>query len=97
MTLGEMLGQSGNVPVLIIGAVLLILMIFCVSAIKKIAQAVENIQQNLDRISQAIGLDKGTEAAQPGSAVRFQEGGVDTRAVTAAITAAVSEYRKYNS
>ena len=88
MTILEMLGQSGILTVLGMGVVFgfLIIMVICVSAMGKIVQS--------------LGAGKAGEA-QAGAALVSQAGEADrnkagAQAITAAITAAVTEYRKNN-
>ena len=78
MTILEMLGQSGILTVLGMGVVFsfLIIMVFCVSAMGKIVQA--------------LGAGKDEEGPQA-AAASVQAG--NTKAVTAAIVAAINEYR----
>ena len=82
MTILEMLGQSGILTVLGMGVVFgfLIIMVFCVSAMGKILQA----------------LGAGKDAEGPQAAAAYVQAR-EAKAVTAAIVAAVNEYRKDNS
>ena len=86
MTILEMLGQSGILTVLGMGVVFgfLIIMVFCVSAMGKILQA----------------SGAGKEEAAPQAAYAPQSLAMEagkSKAVTAAIVAAVNQYRKDNS
>ncbi|MDR2404075.1 MAG: OadG family protein [Spirochaetaceae bacterium] len=86
MTIIEMLEQSGALTLLGMGVVFsfLIIMIVCVSLVGKLIHA--------------MGLDK--DVGAPVNAGVLPAGSVnkaDNGAVTAAITAAVNEYRKTNS
>lgn len=83
MTIMEMLGQSGILTVLGMSIVFgfLVILIICVSFLGKIVHALK--------------WDKDvTESGQGGSA---SGGTANNSAVTAAISAAVNEYRKNNS
>ena len=83
MTIMEMLGQSGSLTVLGIGIVFsfLVIMVLCVTAMGKIVHA--------------LGADKDVRGGT-GSAASASSGQSNKAAVTAAISAAVNEYRKEN-
>jgi len=83
MTIMEMLGQSGVLTVLGMGVVFsfLIIMIFAITAAGKIINA---LKLNKELMPQAL-------AAAPSAAVLG-----NSASVTAAISAAVNEYRKSN-
>ena len=90
MTIMEMLGQSGVLTVLGMGMVFgfLVIMVICVSAMGKIVHA--------------LGADKDLTAPLPGGSAlaetaRPVSGSAKNTAVTAAIAAAVNEYRKDNN
>jgi oxaloacetate decarboxylase gamma subunit len=84
MTIMEMLGQSGVLTVLGMGVVFsfLIIMIFAITGVGKIIIA---LKLNKELVTQAL-------AASPSASV-VSENAVS---VTAAISAAVKEYRKSN-
>ena len=89
MTIMEMLEQSGVLTLLGMGIVFsfLVIMVLCVTAMGKIIHA--------------LGVDKDAAAPVPGSSAiagGASPGSVPARksAVTAAIVAAVNEYRKDN-
>jgi len=83
MTIMEMLGQSGVLTVLGMGVVFsfLIIMIFAITAAGKIINA---LKLNKELMPQAL-------AAAPSASVSG-----NSASVTAAISAAVNEYRKSN-
>ena len=83
MTIMEMLGQSGVLTVLGMGVVFsfLIIMIFAITGVGKIINA---LKLNKELMPQAL-------AAAPSASVSG-----NSASVTAAISAAVSEYRKSN-
>ncbi|MDR0378260.1 MAG: OadG family protein [Spirochaetaceae bacterium] len=87
MTIVEMLGQSGVLTVLGMGVVFgfLIIMIICISLAGKVIHA--------------LGWDADVRgpAGSGAPAGKAPAGGAAKTAVTAAITAAVTEYRKTNS
>jgi oxaloacetate decarboxylase gamma subunit len=80
MTIVEMLGQSGVLTVLGMGIVFGFLVIMII-AITVVGKAIHG-----------LGLDKDAEPAKTGSAA--PAAGSNNAAVTAAISAAVTEYRK---
>ena len=83
MTIMEMLGQSGVLTLLGMGIVFsfLVIMVLCVTAMGKIVHA--------------LGADKDVTAPVPGGSAPVT-GPAKNTAVTAAIAAAVNEYRKEN-
>ena len=83
MTIFEMLGQSGVLTVLGMGIVFsfLVILVLCVSA--------------MGRIIHALGGDKDVAAVTAASAPS-QTDAAQSAKLTAAITAAVNEYRKNN-
>ena len=85
MTIFQMLEQSGILALLGMGIVLsfLVIVILAVTAMGKIIRT--------------IGLDKELHDLAQKATVTVSPGTVPNAAVTAAITAAVSEYRKNNS
>jgi oxaloacetate decarboxylase gamma subunit len=82
MTIGEMLGQSGSLALLGMGVMFTFLIILIISVIV------------MGKVIRALGLDKDVQkGASAPAAVKAAGGGE----VTAAIGAAVNEYRKNNS
>ncbi len=82
MTIMEMLGQSGILTVLGMGIVFsfLVILIICVTLLGKLVHALK--------------WDK--DVTEPKPAVKAAGGSTNNAAVTAAISAAVNEYRKNN-
>jgi oxaloacetate decarboxylase gamma subunit len=85
MTIAEMLGQSGVLTLLGMGIVsgFLIVMIICISLAGKAIHA--------------LGVDKDVAGPAAAGVPRSGSNAANGAAVTAAISAAVNEYRKKNS
>ncbi|MDR0589062.1 MAG: OadG family protein [Spirochaetaceae bacterium] len=82
MTIAEMLEQSGVLTLLGMGIVssFLVILIVCVSLVGKVIHA--------------LGMDKDKTAPIPGGASPSGGASAGNAAVTAAISAAITEYRK---
>ena len=85
MTIFEMLGQSGVLTLLGMAVVFsfLVIMVLCISLAGKVIHA--------------LGLDKDVSGQGGGSSASRTDTEVVPAAITAAVTAAVHEYRKNNS